>query len=370
MATSGKRLASLLMVSAVLFFLGLLCKEVLLLTLPVFALFPNERDDNLPSPGLRVCALRLIPHAVAAAAYLALRTTVLSGLRSHRNDEQLFAALVRVPIVLLDGFTELVVPSRVYVRSMYDDYRALGLTLVLSLGACALLAVLLVFIRRRSVPSLAWSVLWFVCTLAPAAMIATLLWPGFGRYLYLPFAGLVGGLTNALGYGYELLQKRQYMLRRITLIALPAYLLVLGLRLASYTADFHDERSLWESVVIAAPERPHGWGYYGMTLLEEGDAAGAVAPLRRAVELEPGERRYLSQLGWALLLTGDRQGALDVVATGIGRYGPHAGEFHALAAEALAPVRPDLAAHHVATCLAAEPARAECVEIGRRLGIE
>ena len=45
----------------------------------------------------------------------------------------------------------------------------------------------------RSQPLLLWSALWFACTLAPTALVTTRLWPGFGRFLYLPASlGLIG----------------------------------------------------------------------------------------------------------------------------------------------------------------------------------
>ncbi len=382
--------------SGVLFLLGLLSKEVLLLALPAFALFPRksqksqesqesrESDDSgaaievgaplssLPSlSSLRSNAslTSLLPLVAAAVVYLALRVSILSGLRTHSDPKQLLAALVRLPVLLAEGALELTVPMRVYVHSMSEDYRALGLTVVLAIGAVVVVVLLAVFRKRREQPAFAWSVVWYASTLAPAAVIATLVWPGFGRYLYLPFAGLAPGLVDLLGAGFAVLVARRPGIRGALKFAVAAYLLALGLRLALYTTDYHDERSLWGSVVEAAPERSHGWGYYGATLLEEGDAAAAVPALRRAVDLDPSEPRYLSQLGWALLVSGDRQGALDVAATGLHRFQP-AGGFHALAAEALLPVRPDLAAGHVATCLTEEPGRPDCVEARQRLGLQ
>ncbi len=119
--------------------------------------------------------------------------------------------------------------------------------------------------------------------------------------------------------------------------------------------------------MVAASDRAHGHGWYGATLLEEGEPEAAIEPLHRAATLDPSEPRYLSQLVHAHLQAGNRQGALDAAATGIARYSPHAGEFHALAARALADIRPDLAQHHVATCLADEPGRPECLEVRAQL---
>ncbi|RLB56011.1 MAG: hypothetical protein DRJ42_04500 [Deltaproteobacteria bacterium] len=403
--SSAPRPVVLFALSGVLFLLGLLSKEVLLLALPAFALFPRESrqaqesqesqesrksqeaqepDDtgavievgaplsSLPSlSSLRSKAslTSLLPLVAAAVVYLALRVSILSGLRTHSDPKQLLAALVRLPVLLAEGALELTVPMRVYVHSMSEDYRALGLTVVLAIGAVVVVVLLAVFRKRREQPAFAWSVVWYASTLAPAAVIATLVWPGFGRYLYLPFAGLAPGLVDLLGAGFSVLVARRPGIRGALKFAVAAYLLALGLRLALYTTDYHDERTLWGAVVEAAPDRSHGWGYYGATLLEEGDAAEAVPALRRAADLDPSEPRYLSQLGWALLVSGDRQGALDAAATGLHRFQP-AGGFHALAAEALFPIRPDLAASHVATCLAEEPGRPDCVEVGQRLGLQ
>ena len=339
--------------AAALFALGLLSKEVLLLALPALLFFP-EPDRVRFGARLR----RLAPLLVASAAYLGARAVVLTGIRAG-SGVQLVAAAVRLPVLLLDGLAHALVPTSVYVRSLDDDYRALGLTLVLALGAVAVLLGVLVFRVRRRAPLVAWSLFLYASTLAPAAVIATMLWPGFGRYLYLPCAALAVGLSDAAGRLHRFLRESRPELARIATAGVVAYLALLGVRLHLFAYDFRDEDALYESVIAAAPERAHGWGWLGMTRNEQGRPAEAVPLLERADRLAPHRPRYLRALAEARLAAGDVQGALDAAATGIGRYEDTA-PFHYVAARALSQVRPDLAARHVEECLREDPAHRGC----------
>lgn len=49
----------------------------------------------------------------------------------------------------------------------------------------------------------------------------------------------------------------------------------------------------------------------GLTLLEEGDTAGAIHQLQKAVDLRPEVARYHHHLGFALLKHGDLDGAMQ-----------------------------------------------------------
>jgi tetratricopeptide (TPR) repeat protein len=351
----GRR-ATLHVLAAGLFLLGLLSKEVLLLALPAFLLLPDREGSASFGARLR----RLVPLVAVSVAYLAARVVVLSGLRAG-GGPQLAAAAVRLPVLLLDGLLHALVPASVYVRSLDDDYRALGLTIVLALGAVAILAGVLVVRARRRAPLVAWSLLFYACTLAPAAVIATMLWPGFGRYLYLPCAALAVGLSDVAGRLHAWALAERPALARIAALSAIAYLGLLGARLHLWAYDFRDEDALYESVIVAAPERAHGWGWLGMTRIEQGRPAEAVPLLERADRLAPHRPRYLRALAEARLAAGDVQGALDAAATGIARYDDEA-PFHWVAARALAHARPDLAAHHVRECLRADPSHAGCRE--------
>ncbi len=196
---------AMLALACALFLLASLSKEVILLGWPAFVLWPRRDDEGNvvglgPERGLwRRHLVGLVPFALASVAYTIMRVEAIEGVRAAGDLHQLLVALGHLPVLLADGLFQSIVPTRVYIRSMVDDYAVFGAP---ALGAFGVLLVvfvgMLVRIRRR-VPLLVWSLLWFASTLAPAAVISTLLWPGFGRYLYVPMAGLVIGLTDMLG---------------------------------------------------------------------------------------------------------------------------------------------------------------------------
>ncbi|MEM9193288.1 MAG: hypothetical protein AAGF12_29200, partial [Myxococcota bacterium] len=360
-AHKSKRRRSLLLhgVAAALFFLGLLSKEVLIMGLVPLLWFP----ESSPVP-FRTRLARLGGFFFAATGYLGIRGAVLSGLRTHGDPFQLLHAASRFPALTVDGLFELFVPTRVYVRSMVDDFSALGPGGLIGLGLVFLAITIAVVRHRRDRPALFFSLAWFAATLAPAAVIATMLWPGYGRYLYLPAAGAVPGVVSVVAEG---LGRASPERRRLWLGIAALYLAVLGGRLHLFTYDFHDEITLYERMIEAAPDRAHGYGWLGITYLEREQPARAVPLLLQADRKSPEWPRYLYNLGLAFQALGQQQDALNVAATGIGRYSPAAGNFHRLAVDSLHPRAPELVVGHLGQCLIDQPGYPLCVEAAERV---
>ncbi|MFH1435786.1 MAG: hypothetical protein ABIJ56_08740, partial [Pseudomonadota bacterium] len=266
-AASWKRML-MLAASAALFLAGLLSKEVLLLTLPTLLFWPAKTGRS--SLALRQRILQVTPFAAVSAIYLAMRFFALSGMRTYGDSAQVRMALSYFPVLLVDAFQELVIPLRVYTRSMTDDYFAWGMpAFVLCLIAALSIAVVVLRVRRR-LPLLAWGSLWFAATLAPVAVIATVLWPGFGRFLFLPSIGLIIGLTDGIGRLVERTTRTRSRVRSIVACALVVYLGLLGALLVQQTRSFRDEETLYQSIIDAAPQRAHGYGFLGMMYSEHG----------------------------------------------------------------------------------------------------
>ncbi len=293
--------------AGVSFLLAALSKEVILLAWPAILFFP--RHDGAadvaglgpPRGGWRAHLSSLVPFAVATAAYVVMRVAAIGGVRAVGDASQLGAAVARLPVLLFDGLFESVVPTRVYLRSLVDDYAGLG-PLALAGFAIALVVLVAWLARaRRRVPLLAWSLSWFALTLAPAAVIATMQWPGFGRYLYVPMAGLVIGGTDLLARAIELRPRSARLFR----VAALAYLLALGARLFAFTLDFESDETLWGAVIRQDPDAPHAHGYLGIRRSELHRYREAIPELRRASELAPDEVRYLEALAWAYENVGD-----------------------------------------------------------------
>jgi tetratricopeptide (TPR) repeat protein len=350
--------------TGVLFFAGLLCKESLLFALPSLALWPAP-------PGQRALERlrRLLPFAIAAGCYLALRSWALQGLHAAAGEQQLLGALRNVPVLWADGLSQLLAPSRLYLRSMRDEYGLLSAGQRAAVAALALACAALAFAARRRLPVLAWGLSWFACTLAPAAMISVLLWPGFGRFLYLPCVGLALGAGEllsragaALAGRFEGDPRRGRLARGLGGFAIAIYLLALGAQLATVTENYTDDKRLYLTAARAAPRPAYAYGSYGAARALAGDPRGAIAPLAMAVKLDPGDPAYLQGLANAYLRAGDPFGAAALLRSAIQRAPvQQAGDLRLLLVQALAAVDPGAAVTELCQCLHYQPTHAECL---------
>lgn len=354
-----------------LMLLGLLSKEVLLFGLPTLVLWPGHRTRSFPD---RVRLL--VPFASAAVAYLAMRNNALHGLRAARDGDQITRALTNVPVLWVDGVAQLLLPSRLYLRSMVDEYAMLSTVQRTGLTLMVVLLAIGVWASRRQAPVLVWASAWFACTLAPAAMISTVLWPGFGRYLFLPCIGIALALGEALSIVRTTLARRfgegrpEHRKRSQVLLAVgvSVYLLSLGAGLAVVTADYANNKTLYAAAIVAAPRPAYAYAWLGTHHVESGDPTRGALMLEKATQLDPREPRYLHDLARAHLVRGDSVAAERVLRRGIAR-APHgvAGDLRALLVAALAGRDPRAAIAELCTCLAHQPNLRDCLDTPARL---
>lgn len=333
---------------------ALLAKEAALFALPVLPFWPGLVGS------WRARLRRCVPLLCGLAAYLALRVPALGfGPGSDVAGARLLTAVARFGAVLIDAVTSLLLPLRVYSRLPKEDYDALG---ALGVLGCALLAALLGYAAWRARERLPWSafgLLWLAALLAPVAVVTASAWPGFGRYLYLPAALFLIGAADAALLAYARVQSLRA--RAALRFALGVHLLWLAVALHAYTFDWRDDDTLYRSIIAAAPDRSHGYGFLGITYIERRQFRPAAVLLRKAVAIAPGERRYLSKLGHALLFSGDVQGARALARDAIARL-DDAPEFHLLEAYTWLEVDPARAARALLECLRQDPTNAEGLE--------
>ena len=128
-------------------------------------------------------------------------TQAQAELSVRRIEQRLVESIAREgdwKLVLFDGSLHLLLPSPYFLRNMRDDYAVLPswAPACAWLGLLAGAALLLRYARRAY--TLVWSLAFALVALAPTAMISTSLWPGFGRYLYVPALGFGVALGCAL----------------------------------------------------------------------------------------------------------------------------------------------------------------------------
>jgi hypothetical protein len=304
-ATPGR-----LALAGALFFLGLLSKETLLPTIPAFFFLD-------PKGGLsfRRRAKMTLPLVIAAAVYVFIRIRVLEGMRTHSDPQALRTAASRGPALVFDALYHLVVPWPPFLRSLRDDYAGVP-SWLLALGFVALALVFLLVLRvRRRLPSAPFAALFFVGSLAPIAGITMELWPGYGRYLYLPAAGLALVVAETLP-----LVARRIRDRRVAMGIAGAYLFANAVLLVGFTTTMSSNESFYLSATEHRPQQAYGWGFLGIYYATIEQNEPAIGALKRAVTLEPNEHRYRSRL--ALLLSeNDRcREAVPLASGGLDRY--------------------------------------------------
>ncbi len=348
--------------AALLFLGGLLSKEILLFTLPAVVLWPALESQSLVA---RVRAAS--PLLMAGVVSLALRSWALGGLRSSRDSTQLLEAAHNLPILWLDGLRELLWPTQLYLRGLHEEYASLRpWQYALLLGAIALLSWLGLVLRKR-LPVLCWSLFWFAASLAPAALISALLWPGFGRYLYLPCAGLALGLAEGVAWAERKVRSSGPWWRATLIAVCAVYLLSFGLKLVHYTRDYADERTLYAAAIRHAPERAHGYARMAGLFVSEGKVDAAIPLYAQAVRLEPREPSYaLQAIFWNLRVR--NFSAAERLARAARTQAPaQADAFTALLIRALAERDTNAAIAELCACLTRDAQAAPCLEAPRWL---
>jgi len=349
-ARAGAAARGLQLLTGTAFLAALLAKETALFALCALPFWPEERAP------WRTRLQRCTPFLGATAVYALLRVAAVPGVTTGFAPAELWLGASRFGVVVLDALTSLLFPVRLYSRLPSEDYAALGTTGAL---ACAALLAALVYGSARARAALPWTafgLLWLVALLVPVALVTTRGWPGFGRYLYLPASLFFIGLAELAFWLYDHARaaRLQLALRALLVAQLCAFALALHL----YTSDWKDDETLFIGIITVAPQRSHGYAFLGMTYLERQRYREAVALLRKAVEIAPGERRYLAKFGHALLFAGDLQGARALARDAIVRF-EQAPEFHLLEAYSWLEQDPERAARALLECLRSDPRHAE-----------
>lgn len=340
--------------AALVFLAGLLSKETLLFVLPMLWLWPERTGTLGPVERIR----RMLPLAAAGGAYLVVRSFVLGGMRAGDGSSHLWTALTYLAPLELEGIAGALGPRRLYLRFLYDEFSRLS---PFALTAIALVFVALIVgvarIRRRA-PIVAWGFLWFVVALAPVALVAAILWPGFGRYLYLPSVGLAASLAAGARLAWESFPR----LRAVHALGAAAYLAFLALNLHSWVSDFKDIETLYGSTIRKNPEGAHAYGWLGMAYRDVGRAEDAIGPLAKARELAPNAPAYTQHLLYALIATNRETAALALAKECVSQHPEHAEECHLYLYTDAQLSRPADAINHLLDCLRDDEEGTRCYE--------
>ncbi len=301
--------------SALLFLLGCMSKEVVLMSAPLYPLaallLPRPRWSWAAWKEALACSAG---PAVAGVAYLGARLAIIDGLKAFGRPGQGEEALARVPLLVLDSLGNLLVPREVYFRYTHEEFTWASPWVLGGCGVALAAALGLAFWGRRQAPALLWGLVGFTITLAPAGIItATLGWWGFNRYLYVPAALLLPGLAQVAGLAAGWVASRQrVLLSRAALAGLIGYGIFELALYAMTIRDFKDEYHFYGAIVAYAPEMSHGHHGLGTLLLAPGTYDRSAEHLRIAYRLSPYDARIRNNLLLALIQLNAQQEARPI----------------------------------------------------------
>lgn len=153
-------------------------------------------------------------------------------------------------------------------------------------GLLALAGLGLAWLQRR--PAAGLGLLGCLILLVPAHCLVPRLDLANDRHLYLPSLGL---WLAAADLGWAWAGPRLVW-------ALAALGMLLGLGTWRRDRDYRSERALWEASLRVDPGNPRAQVNLGWALVLEGDRTGARARFQEALRLDPGHRTARADLAW------------------------------------------------------------------------
>jgi Flp pilus assembly protein TadD len=303
-----------LVASLIAYGLSALCKETPLalpLVFIVWELARTKGPHSLSARGREIVP-QMIPFAVVAAAYLALRFAVLGRLSwKHPFMAQVpdSAIWMTVPYVFVKYLQHLVAPfylSLIYgtsfVTSAADPRFLAPLAVIVGLG------ILLWTYRRRLSGQI-----WIALTLIVAPLLPVLNLKVFhyeyiiqDRYLYLP----------SIGFCYLIaILVMQFSKAKKEFAAALAVIIIVAFGAGTFAQNrvWHDAVALWRRAVHYSPDSWSTHYNLGLAYLDQRQYQPALNELMEAKRLNPREPTVLNNLALARSGAGDSLGAIPIV---------------------------------------------------------
>jgi tetratricopeptide (TPR) repeat protein len=303
-----------LIASVIAYGLSALCKETPLALPLVFIGWELTRAGTRPSLSARgrEIILRLIPYAVMAGAYLALRFAVLGRISwKHPFMARVpdSAIWMTVPYVCVSYLRHLAAPfylSLIYGTSFVTT--GSDLRFLLPVALIVLLAILLWVYRKKLSRELWTALALIVVPLLPVLNLRVFHYEYIiqDRYLYLPSIGFCYLMAILLVRW----SRRQKQLAAAVAIAI---IVAFGASTFAQNRVWHDAVSLWRRAIYYSP---NSWSTHynlGLAYLNLKQNQAAVDELVEAKRLNPSEPTILNNLALAHASEGDTLGAIEIV---------------------------------------------------------
>jgi tetratricopeptide (TPR) repeat protein len=303
-----------LVASVIAYGLSALCKETPLALPLVFIVWELARAKGRQSLSARTreIILQMVPFAVAAAAYLALRFAVLGRISwKHPFMAQVpdSAIWMTVPYVFVKYLQHLVAPfylSLIYGTSFVTsaaDPRFLAPVAIL--GGLAIL----LWIYRKQLPKQIWIALTLIVVpLLPVLNLKVFHYEYIiqDRYLYLPSIGFCYLIAILF---MQFSKVKSHMATVLALILIVAF----GAGTFAQNRVWHNAVALWWRAVHYSPDSWSTHYNLGLAYLDLKQYQAAVNELDEARRLNPREPTVLNNLALAHAGAGDTLGAIPIL---------------------------------------------------------
>jgi protein O-mannosyl-transferase len=302
--------------SAALFFLGLLAKEVAL-TFPAVILAYDFFYRGTSLREMLQAWRRYIPYFAALGVYSLLRVHAIKGFAPVTSGMRLTPTemVLSVPVLAVKYIGLALLPIHLNYWHVYKPVQVLSwkplaaATFVTALVAAA-------FRLRRVQPALSFALAWFWLTLTPVLAIPKVSGNVFTeRYLYIPsFAYCVFA-----GWGFLWVREKASgpTLRRAVYAGLVIVLLSYVALAVRRIPDWHDTLTLMQKTAKQSPDSPYVVGTLGYIYFQRGRFDEALRYEQRAVTLEPTLAGLWVNLGAAYNAMQQWQSAIDACRRGL-----------------------------------------------------
>jgi Tfp pilus assembly protein PilF len=303
----GKWLAA----SVVAFGLSALCKETPLALPLVLAVWELARRKTKKSLALRLreIVLQLVPYAVVAAGYLAVRVSVL-GLISWKHPFMAqvpdSAIWITVPYVFVNYLKNLIAPfylSLIYSTAFITS--ASDARFLLSVGLLLLLGYVLWIYRKRLSAEVSVAIALTIAPLLPVLNLRVFHYEYViqDRYLYLPSIGFCYLVAICIT---RLARRRSFLAVAISAVVIVAF----GASTVLQNRIWHNSVALWRRAVYYSPHSRSTHYNLGLAYLGLKQYDSALTELLEAKRLDPEEAAVYNNLALAQAGLGDMDGAI------------------------------------------------------------
>jgi protein O-mannosyl-transferase len=301
-----ERGARLPILSALLFFCGLLSKETGLMLIAVIVYLIFYPLPFFSEKGLRERSYSIVPFLVCTVVYFMMRSRALHDLMGASIPPEGLVSRLAMNLSIIPKYLELLIfPADLTIFHAVPKGGLLS-TPWFPVAWIALIAACSLIIRSRNSAAL-FGLVWCAVNYLPISNIVPIPSdPITERFLYIP----VAGFFIIIGVMIAWLRSRDPW-RQSLKIVIPVIVVICSAVTINRTLEWKDEYSLYRSAVANDPDSLYAHYNLGTVLRERGNLVDAEREWERALVIDPAHSDSLTQLGTLAAVAGDTRRAFE-----------------------------------------------------------